>query len=67
MEILKTITRMASEFTCTPKTLSKHIRTNERLKTEINTSEVQMPKKQKLIYEEFGYPPSVKKSDYENV
>jgi hypothetical protein len=37
------------------------------LKTEINTSEVQMPKKQKLIYEEFGYPPSVNKSDYDNV
>jgi hypothetical protein len=67
MEILKTITKIASEFTCTPKMLSEHINKNSRLKDEIDTSIVQMPKKQKLIYEEFGYPPSVDKSDYDNV
>ena len=67
MEILKTITKIASEYTCTAKMLSEHINKNKRLKDEIDTSIVQMPRKQKLIYEEFGYPPSVAKSDYDNV
>ena len=47
--------------------LSEHINKNKRLKDEIDTSIVQMPRKQKLIYEEFGYPPSVDRSDYDNV
>ena len=58
---------MASEFTCTPKMLSEHIHKNARLKDEIDTTIVQMPRKQKLIYEEFGYPPGVDKSDYDDV
>ena len=66
-DILKSMTRMASEFNCTQKTLCKHIKKNEHLKSEIITSDLQMPRKQKLIYEEFGYSPSVNKSDYENI
>lgn len=66
-DILKSLTRIASEFNCSAKTLSKHIKESENLKTKINTRVLQMPRKQKLIYEEFGYPPSVNKSDYDDI
>jgi predicted transcriptional regulator len=64
--VLKTLSRIASEYGFTPKTLSNHIQKNERLKSEI-ASGLQTPRKQKLIYDEFGYPPNVSKKDYEDV
>lgn len=66
LDVIKTLTRIASEYRCMPKTLNRQIRNNPRLKDEILPG-LQMPRKQKLIYEELGYPPGVNKSDYDNV
>jgi hypothetical protein len=66
MQILKTLTIMANEYKCTPKTLKTHIKKDEELNKEIKSG-LLPSKAQKKIYEKFGYPPSVNKSDYENV
>ena len=66
INILKTLSRMASEFGFTPKTLTRHIRREDRLKDEIKPG-IQTPRKQKLIYDVLGYPPGVNRKDYEFV
>lgn len=66
MEILKTLTMIADEYGFKPKTFQNHIKKDDVLKEKINRG-LQPPKKQKLIYETWGYPPSVNKSDYDNV
>jgi hypothetical protein len=66
MDIVKTLSQMAAEFTLQPKTFYNHIQKHECLKTEIKQG-LQLPKQQKLIYDKFGYPPSVNKNDYENI
>jgi hypothetical protein len=66
LDVVKTLTHIASEYRCVLKTLKRQIENNPRLKDEILPG-LQMPRKQKLIYEEFGYPPGVNKSDYDNI
>ncbi len=65
-DLFKPLSQIAQEFHRSPKTLYNHIKKNERLRNEIQSG-LQPPKKQKLIYEELGYPPGVNKKDYENV
>ncbi len=65
-KILKQLSQIADELNYPPKTFYNHIQKNKRLKDEIYSG-LQPPKKQKLIYEEFGYPPGVDKKDYDDV
>jgi hypothetical protein len=66
MEILKTLAMIADEYGFKPKTFSRHIKKDEVLKVEIKRG-LQPPIKQKTIYTRLGFPPSVNKSDYDNV
>lgn len=66
MQILKTLAMIADEYGFNHKTFSSHIKKNVVLKQEIKRG-LQTPVKQKLIYVQMGYPPSVNKIDYENV
>jgi hypothetical protein len=63
---LKNLTQIAREFTYNPKTFFNKIRRHPTLSLEIESG-LQPPRKQKLLYDEFGYPPGVNKSDYDNV
>ena len=64
---LKNLTQIARELTYdNPRTFFNHVRRNPKLKDEIEPG-LQPPRKQKLIYDEFGYPPGVNRSDYDDV
>ena len=63
---VKTFPRIAEELGFTPRTLRNKIKKKEALDGKIDSG-VQCLKAQKLIYDEFGYPPEVCKADYENV
>ena len=57
---------IADEFGFKQKTFKSHISKDDELKLEIKRG-LQTPKKQKMIYDKWGYPPCVNKSDYDNV
>lgn len=63
MEIIKTRQRIAGEFNTYPKTLIRWLKVHGVILPPCALTLYW----QKLIYETLGYPPSVNKSDYENV
>lgn len=66
MLILKTLAMIAEEYGYSPRTFNNHRKKYEILRENIKRG-LQCPKAQKMFYETLGYPPSVDKSDYENV
>jgi hypothetical protein len=63
---LKNLTQIAQELTYIPKTFFNKIKRHPKLSQEIESG-LQPPRKQKLIYEEFGYPQGVNKRDYDDI
>lgn len=59
----KTRLQIAAEYNMSPRQLTSKIKS---LGLDIPHGDI-MPKHQKMIYEAFGYPPSVKKEWYANV
>ena len=66
LNILKTLSQIAAEYGFILRTFYNHIKRHEVLRVNIKRG-LQPPICQKLIYETLGYPPSVNKSDYDNV
>ena len=66
LQILKSLAQIAAEYNFLIRTFHNHIKKHEVLRVNIKRG-IQTPKFQKLIYETLGYPPCVKKSDYDNV
>lgn len=63
---VKTFAKIADELGFTPRTFKNHINRDEELCAKIKRG-LQCMKAQKMLYDKFGYPPGVNKSDYDNV
>ena len=66
INILKTLSQIASEYGFLLRTFYNHLHRHEILRVNIKPG-IQTPRFQKMIYETLGYPPSVNKAHYDNV